>query len=372
MSNPNNYLTPNLRLIAWEITKKCNLTCAHCRASSEDIDYNDELSTEECFNVIDNILKTGKPIIILTGGEPLYRADIVEIGKYATAHGLRIVLGTNGTLLTSNMVSKLKEIPISRVGVSIDFPTSELQDRFRGTPGAFADAISGIEQAQRAGLEIQINSTITKMNAQYLDELLNLAIELGAVAFHPFMLVPTGRGKNLADVELPAEEYERILNWIFDRQMELGDRIFFKPTDAPHYMRIMLQRNKEKSDSPVVESAMNRMTRGCLAGTGFCFISNIGRVQGCGYLDVEAGNVRSQDFATIWQDSPLFQKLRDLSNIKGKCGDCIYKRVCGGCRARAYEATGDYLQSEPYCTYQPVCETSRASASTGIWGCPPV
>lgn len=355
-----NILTPNLQLVAWEITRRCNLFCAHCRAAAQDEAYEGELSTEECFRLIDEILEVGKPILILTGGEPLLYPGIYNIGKYAAERGLRVVLGTNGTLITSDVAAALKEVPVSRVGVSIDFPTPELQDEFRGKPGAFEAAVAGIKEARRAGIGVQINSTVTMMNAPYLDDLLNLALELGAVAFHPFMLVPTGRGKDLAKVELPPEEYERILNWIYDKQSELGDRIFFKPTDAPHYMRISLQRRKQEAKSAQDitgrgghPSTMNSITRGCLAGVGFCFVSHRGRVQGCGYLDVEAGNVRNESFSKIWTDSPLFRELRDLSNIKGKCGICEYKRLCGGCRARAYEATGDCLEAEPYCVYEP-------------------
>jgi radical SAM protein with 4Fe4S-binding SPASM domain len=176
------------------------------------------------------------------------------------------------------------------------------------------------------------------------------------------MLVPTGRGRELADLVLSPEEHERILNWIYDKQEELGDRIQFKPTDAPHYMRIVMQRRKgQTASSAKSPHSLDSLSRGCLAGTGFCFISHVGRVQGCGYLDVEAGNVREQDFASIWSDSPVFNKLRDLSNLKGKCGACEYRRPCGGCRARAYEATGDYLSEEPYCIYQPgAVHASRA------------
>ena len=193
------------------------------------------------------------------------------------------------------------------------------------------------------------------MNAPYLDDLLNLALELGAVAFHPFMLVPTGRGKGLAKEELSPQEYERILNWVCDKQQELGERIFFKPTDAPHYMRILHQRGVTSMGSHGGHpGTVNAITRGCLAGTGFCFISHVGRVQGCGYLDVEAGNVKEESFAQIWNDSSLFEQLRDISLIEGKCGVCEYKRICGGCRARAYEETGNYLAAEPYCIHQPI------------------
>ncbi len=360
MKDEKDKLEPKLQLVAWEITRRCNLFCKHCRASAEDTAYEGELTTEECFAVIDSILEVGNPILILTGGEPLMRPDIFEIGRYASERGLRVVVGTNGTVITKEIAESMAKVPISRVGVSIDFPVPELQDEFRGKSGAFEDAVSGIKEAQKAGIGIQINSTITSMNAHYLDDLLQLAIKLGAAAFHPFMLVPTGRGKGLADVELPPEEYERILNWVYDKQQELGDRIFFKPTDAPHYMRILKQRGAREMKGHGGHPSMNSITRGCLAGVGFCFISHVGRVQGCGYLDVEAGNVKENSFAQIWNESPFFGQLRDLSNLSGKCGACEYKRICGGCRARAYESTGDYLAEEPYCVYQPVALQSEA------------
>lgn len=352
-------IEPRLRLVAWEITRSCNLFCAHCRASAANGPYENELSTRECFHLIDEILEVGRPIIILSGGEPLVRQDVLQIAKYAVSKGLRVVVGTNGTLVSDEMAAKLKEVPIARLAMSLDFPQAKLQDDFRGKKGAFAATMAGITSAHQAGIEIQINSTITKLNKHYLDGLLSLALNTGAVAFHPFLLVPTGRGKELKSVELSPQEYEETLNWIYDRQLEMGDKILFKPTDAPHYLRIVKQRQKQCSSAAVDKKSgsghpsMHSITRGCLAGTGFCFISHRGSVQGCGYLDVAAGNIREQSFSQIWADSPLFNNLRDLSNIKGKCGKCEYKRICGGCRARAYEATGDYLEAEPYCIYEP-------------------
>jgi len=352
-----NIIKPKLQLVAWEITRNCNLFCAHCRASAGGDYYKDELSVEECYGVIDQILEVGRPIIILTGGEPLVRQDVFSIARYAVNKGLRVVMGTNGTLVTEEVAAKLKGIPISRLGISLDFPVAELQDNFRGQAGAFAAVMAGIANARKAGIEVQINSTITKLNVNYLDELLALALKVGAVAFHPFMLVPTGRGKGLETVELPPDQYEATLNWIYDKQAELGDRMFFKPTDVPHYMRVVRQRQKQERRDTAVPAAdhdpANTITRGCLAGIGFAFISYQGKVKGCGYLDVEAGDLRKQSFSEIWADSPLFSQLRDLSNIKGKCGVCEYKGICGGCRARAYEATGDYLEAEPYCIYEP-------------------
>ncbi|MDO8568023.1 MAG: radical SAM protein [Dehalococcoidales bacterium] len=353
-------ITPKLQLVAWEITRSCNLLCAHCRASAKNGPYPDELSTPECFRLIDQIVEAGKPILILTGGEPLARPDIFDIGKYAVSKGLRVVMGSNGTLITREIAGKLKEIPLSRIAISLDFPVAGEQDKFRGKAGAFAAAMAGIKNVREAGMEVQINCTLTKMNAGYLDKLLAIALEVGAVAFHPFLLVPTGRGKGLESVELSPQEYEQTLNWIYDKQQELQDKIFFKPTDAPHYLRVIAQRRKAGA-SPMPSHApqghgghpANAITRGCLAGTGFAFVSHQGIVQGCGYLNLPAGDVRRQTFGQIWNESPLFVNLRDLSNIKGKCGNCEYKRVCGGCRARAYETTGDYLAAEPDCIYQP-------------------
>ncbi len=356
-------LTPKLQLVAWEITRSCNLFCAHCRGSSSSASYSGELTTGECFRLVDQILEVGHPIIILTGGEPLVRSDVLQIAKYAVSKGLRVVMGTNGTLINEAMAWKLKGIPVSRLGISLDFPLAELQDEFRGQAGAFSAAIDGIANARKAGIEVQINSTITKLNVNYLEELLALALKVGAVAFHPFMLVPTGRGKGLESVELPPEKYEQTLHWIYDKQMELGDRILFKPTDAPHYLRVVKQRQKQgqRNDSKLAHghNPADVITRGCLAGIGFCFVSYQGKVKGCGYLDVEAGNIREESFGQVWANSPLFSKLRDLSNLKGKCGACEYKRICGGCRARAYEATGDYLEAEPYCIYEPAKVKSR-------------
>ena len=354
----NNVIEPRLHLVAWEITRRCNLFCAHCRASSADEQYEGELSLEECYQLIDEIVKVGKPILILTGGEPLARPDVLQIAGYGVSKGLKVVMGTNGTLISRELAAELKRVPVSRLAVSLDFPIPELQDDFRGKSGAYQGALEGIANASGAGIEIQINSTITRLNVKYLPDLLELSLKVGAMAFHPFMLVPTGRGKSLASQELSPQQYEETLNWIYEKQLELGDTIFFKPTDAPHYMRIVKQRETKAPDcqSPNDKSAhhsMQTITRGCLAGTGFCFISHQGSVQGCGYLDVEAGNIRNQPFSEIWANAPLFRQLRDLSNIKGKCGACEYKRLCGGCRARAYETTGDYLEAEPYCVYQP-------------------
>ena len=351
------------RVVAWEVTKKCNLACVHCRGASECLEYEGELTTAECFAQVDELAKLGKPIIILTGGEPLMRRDLFDIARYAIAQGLRVVIATNGTLLTPAIAQQMKETGIPRISVSLDFPTAAAHDDFRGQPGAFAGAVRGIRIATEAGVKFQMNTTITQLNVDCLEDLLNLALELGAEAFHPFFLVPTGRGKDLAALELTAEEYERALNWVCDRQKELAERIFFKPTDAPHYFRILRQRTACGDGAMhhsiaahglrTAHGGLSTLSRGCLAGVGFMFISNVGDVQGCGYLAVQAGNVREQPLSEIWHCSALFNDLRQFDALTGKCGLCEYRRVCGGCRARAYEASGDYMAEEPYCIYEP-------------------
>lgn len=359
-----------MQLVAWELTRSCNLLCDHCRASASGINGSGELTTEECYRVIDEIKAVANPIMILTGGEPLIRSDFFEIAAYAAKVGLRVVVGSNGTLLSGEMARRLKDIPVARVSVSLDFPNAAEQDKFRGKEGAFREAMDGVRNLRHAGIEVQINSTITKLNVHHLADLLALAKEAGAVSFHPFMLVPTGRGKNLESFVLSSEEHERTLNWFYDRQLEMGGHMFCRPVDAPHYFRISRQRQKHGDPKPVITGSnhgghsIDALTRGCLAGTGFCFISHKGRVQGCGYLDVAAGNVRELSFGEIWHNSALFRDLRDLSLVKGKCGACEYKRICGGCRARAYEATGDYLKEEPYCVYQPSLAHTREKINT--------
>src|SRR3990170_2515996 len=241
-------IQPELQHVAWEITRSCNLLCSHCRASAHKGGYEGELTTEECFRVIDQILEVGKPMIILTGGEPLLRPDVLEIGKYAADRGLRVVMGTNGTLLNEEMAAKLKAIPVACVGVSLDFPNAARHDDFRCKVGTFDAAMSGINNARQAGIDIQINSTISKLNVAYLDELTSLAMDIGAKSFHPFLLVPTGRGKDIEASELSPEEYEQTLNRILDKTAELRGKLAMRPICAPHFMRISRQRAKQSGE----------------------------------------------------------------------------------------------------------------------------
>jgi heme b synthase len=352
------------RIIAWEITRSCNLSCAHCRAAAEFGHYHGELSLDQIKATIDDIVTISNPIIILTGGEPLMRPDIWEIVDYAQEKGAMPVIGTNATLITDDIAQKMADHKIPRISVSVDFPTAEDHDKFRGQVGCFDATIEGIKIAKRHGIGVQINMTVTTLNAHLMEEMHTLAEDLGVDAFHIFMLVPTGRGEDLLDKELPPAEYERVLAWAYERQKT--SPLHFKPTDAPHYYRIIRQLAKAEGKKVTREEyGLDAMTRGCLGGITFCFISHTGDIQPCGYFDMQLGNVKEQPFSKIWTESTVLGDLRDYSKLKGKCGICEYKAVCGGCRARALSVLGDYLAAEPYCIYEPtpgaVCEEAQGA-----------
>jgi heme b synthase len=346
------FLPANLRLVAWEVTRTCNLSCVHCRAASLDEPYSGELTTDEAIRLIDDISTVSKPILILTGGEPLLRDDIFRIASYGNEKGFRITMATNGTLVTSDIAKEMKKAGVQRVSVSLDGATPESHDNFRQVKGAFDAAVKGIDVLKAHGIPFQINTTVTAVNREELPEIHRLAVSLGAVAHHIFLLVPTGRARDMAGQEIPPEAYEETLNWFYEQRNKTPLQL--KATCAPHYYRILRQRAHEKGEKVTVETyGLDAMTRGCLAGTGFCFVSHIGDVQPCGYLEVICGNVREKPFHEIWENSDVFKKLRNLSLYEGKCRSCEYIRVCGGCRARAYEATGNFMAEEPLCTYIP-------------------
>jgi heme b synthase len=347
--NPHTYQP---RLVAWEITRSCNLNCVHCRAASGRGPYSGELDTEKCLEVLDQIVQTGKPIIILTGGEPLLRKDVFKLAQYGTDLGLRVVMATNGTLLTQAIAEELTASGIKRVSISIDGADAQEHDQFRKVPGAFLGALDGIELLKSRGIEYQINTTVTKHNLHHVGKILDLAIELGAVAHHLFLLVPTGRAKDMIDQEIEALEYEELLHWFSD--MRNKTPLHLKATCAPHYYRILRQEAHAKGEKVDFETyGLDAVTRGCLGGTSFCFVSYDGVVQPCGYLELNCGDLKQSSFKSIWENSEVFLQLRDFTAYKGKCGRCEYLRFCGGCRARAFEATGDYMAEEPLCTYQP-------------------
>jgi heme b synthase len=345
-------LQANLRLVAWELTRSCNLACVHCRAAAQDHPYEGELTDAECRRVMDEIAEVAKPIVILTGGEPLLRPDVFDLAKYGNDLGFRMTMATNGTLLTRPIVRKIIDSGIQRISVSLDGATAESHDAFRKVQGAFEGSLRGIALAVEAQLDFQINTTITHANIEEFHKIQELAVSLGAVAHHIFMLVPMGRGKNLAEDGISAEKYEEALHWFYEQRDKAPLQL--KATCAPHYYRILRQRARSEGKEINFQTfGLDAVTRGCLGGSSFVFISHVGQVQPCGYLEVDSGNVRENSFKQIWENSPVFRDLRDLKRYEGKCGRCEYIKVCGGCRARAYESTGDYLAEEPLCLYRP-------------------
>lgn len=402
------------RLIALEVTRRCTLNCKHCRASAGRSTDFDALPLEACIAILDDIASFASPTIILTGGEPMLRDDLYDIVRHGRDLGLRMVMGTCGIFITPENVHRLKECGILRIGISIDGASPESHDSFRGVPGSFEGALRATKIARQAGLEFQINTTITRANVAELPEILELAIAIGAVAFNPFFLVPIGRGRNLVEEQISDEEYERTLLWIYEQTERCS--IHLKPTCAPHYFRIRAMRQRERGRGCILEIApadqpeeapcisanrkthvgdarhgvsypdshairpphayqvhsgvsqqesdllrsrkfiadtMDFLIKGCMGGQSFAFISHLGKVQTCGFLELECGDVRKQNFSEIWRTSEIFLTLRNPDNLRGKCGICEYRRVCGGCRARAFALSGDYLGEEPYCIHVP-------------------
>lgn len=347
-------MNPNarLRLVAWELTRKCNLNCVHCRAAADRGPHPGELDTRKSLQILGQISRVGKPIVILTGGEPLQRADVFELARYGAGLGLRMVMATNGTLFSAAVLEQIKTSGIKRVSISLDGSNAEQHDRFRQVAGAFAKSLEGIAMLRKNGIEFQINTTVTRHNADQIEAILDLAVRLGAAAHHLFLLVPTGRARGLRDQEIEAREYEKLLRWFY--RMRDKTPLHLKATCAPHYYRILRQEARCKGETVDYASyGLDAVSRGCLGGTGFCFISHDGIVQPCGYLEVAAGDLKTADFRTVWEESTVFNALRDFAGYKGKCGRCKYVNFCGGCRARAFEATGDFLAEEPLCAYQP-------------------
>jgi len=394
------------RLVFWETTQGCNLRCRHCRATATELSSPDDLPTDEAKGVLDQIAAYSSPILVLSGGEPLYRKDIFELADHARSRGLRIALATNGTLVDETMARRIVEVGVKRVSISLDGADAATHDAFRGIPGAFEAALNGFRNLKKLGMPVQINMSIARHNAAQLPDVLRMAKAIGADALHTFLLVPVGCGVDLQQSEMVDPiEYERILNWFYDESLK--GEIELKATCAPHYFRVSRQRMAAERRAARLEAAsspepnahaiapsdiampgstgvefkhapaghpgstrahagshpgghpsghpqgMSAVTKGCLAGTGVCFISYEGGVYPCGYLPALAGDLKRQSFAEVWEKSQVFAALRDDSQLKGKCGACEFVKVCMGCRARAYAATGDFMEAEPFCIYQP-------------------
>jgi len=324
-------------IISWNTTNACNMYCDHCYRDAG-CKADEELSTSEAKTLLDQIAKAGFKIMIFSGGEPLMRADIVELVAHAKSLGLRSVFGTNGTLLTVELAQKLKDAGAMGMGISLDSLDKDKHNTFRKFPNAWEGAVQGMRNCRQVGLPFQIHTTVMDWNQHELEAMTDFAVAEGAVAHHFFFLVPTGRAKTIEAESLRARDYEDVLTRIMNKQKEV--KIELKPTCAPQFMRIAKQ------------MGMNmRFKRGCLAGTSYCIISPRGKVQPCAYLNIPLGDVRETPFDEIWKNNAVLNDLRTLQ-YKGGCGSCEYKVACGGCRARAaYYHDGDYMAEEPWCLY---------------------
>lgn len=335
-------------LLALNLTKRCNLKCAHCYldATTKAGGASDELTTEECFRLIAQIAEVNKGcLLVITGGEPLTRPDILDIARYAVAQGFMVVLGTNGMLINDRMARTLVEIGVMGVGISIDSLDPEKHDRFRGVPGAWQGAVAGIEACKRSGLQFQIHFSAQPMNYRELPEVVEWAHGLGARVLNVFFMVCTGRGEELTDIT-PAQ-YEEVLGFLVACQDKYKDMLV-RARCAPHFKRLAY----EKDPNSPITKATGYMGGGCLAGTNYARVTPNGDVTPCPYMPLSAGNIRQRSFADLWEQSEIFASFR-YPHLKGKCGDCEYSEICGGCRARPYVDHGDWLDEDQWCLYTP-------------------
>ncbi|WP_070119782.1 TIGR04053 family radical SAM/SPASM domain-containing protein [Bacillus marinisedimentorum] len=361
-------------IVIWELTRACELKCLHCRAEAQYRRDPRELSFEEGKAMIDEIYEMDNPMLVFSGGDPLMREDVYELADYAIKKGIRVSMTPSATPnVTKEAIEKAKEVGLSRWAFSLDGPTAEVHDSFRGFSGSFDLTMKSIEYLHELDIPVQINTTISRYNIDYLEEMADLVEKLGTVLWSVFFLVPVGRGQE-KDMISPVE-HEKVFNWLY----RLSKRVSFdiKTTAAQHFRRVVIQNKMReehdtKGDIHYENALLNGMTgtidglgrapKGVNDGNGFVFISHIGDVYPSGLLPIKGGNVREQGLADIYRNSDLFKSLRNPDLYKGKCGVCEFRRVCGGSRSRAYAITGDYLESEPFCTYIPKALREKAKA----------
>lgn len=340
--------------LAWEITGRCNLNCIHCRSSSTMGSDQGDFSLEEAKALIDEITSFAKPVVVLSGGEPLLREDVFDIAAYGTEKGLRMALASNGSLIDDEICRRIKESGIRIVSLSLDGSTPAIHDDFRKQPGAFEATLRAAEHLKKHGIEFLVNSSFTKRNQDDISNVYRLAKKIGAVAWYMFMIVPMGRGEELMAELISKEDYDEILKWHFEMELEEKDMLV-RPTCAPHYYRIVQQEAKAKG----IDFERRNLkfgtggAKGCIAAQSIAFIGSKGDVQPCSYFPMSAGNVREKTFKEIWDNSTIFEDIRNFKDYKGRCGSCEYLGVCGGCRARAFAVTDDYMEEEPFCSHIP-------------------
>jgi radical SAM protein with 4Fe4S-binding SPASM domain len=341
-------------VVAWNLTRRCNLECAHCYIAAGPAEAAvDELTTAECRRIADEILALNPtPMFILSGGEPLLRDDLETLASHAATRGATVVVGTNGTLLTDERIAKLQDAGVRGVAVSVESLRPGYHDRFRHGHGSLQATLDAVDRLGRHGLDFVVQTALTRGNREELRGLVQWAAERGAVAFNAYFLVAAGRGARLTD--LSPDEYEGALTELVDLHVEHLGRLMVRAKCAPHFMRLVHQRTP---DSPI----LNYRTR-CPCGVQYCRVTPDGKLTACPYLPEPAGDLRAQPFADVWTRSPLFAALRGGA-LGGRCGRCEYRSLCGGCRARAFGRTGDILAEDPSCTYEPDGERGPIKAA---------
>lgn len=345
------------RLVSWNLTLRCPLKCSHCYVNAKENEPAGVLSTGEARAVIDQIREVGTPVVVLSGGEPLMRTDLCEIARYGTKRGLRMVMGTSGYFLDRSAAARLRDAGIRSVAVSIDSADPVVHDSFRGVRGAWEKAVQAIRNCRDEGIGVRINMTVMRPSAGDVQSVVELGKGLGVTDYQVFFPVPTGRAQDLDPLDPRA--YEEVIRQVLLKYHAAG--VNLRPTCAPQFRRIA-------AELGIGNAAWGR---GCIAGIHYCRIYADGDVTPCPYLPVSAGNVRTTPFREIWYHSPVFAALRDPDLLTGKCGECEYKPICGGCRARAYRGTeavshrwcdgllhpreiaGDLCAEDPWCLYEP-------------------
>jgi radical SAM protein len=356
-------------IVIWETTQACDLACVHCRAKAQPLPLPGELSHDEGRALLDEIANMGAKVCVLSGGDPLKRADLLDLIRHGKSGGLRMATIPAATpLLTRDVVQALKNTGLDQMALSLDASTPEAHDRFRGVPGAFQKTLEAIQWAHDAQLPLQINSVMSQHNCDEVDQLIELVQRLGVVFWEVFFLVPVGRGADIPG--LSAEQYEQVFAKLY--RVARSAPFIVKVTEALHFRRYYYeQRLRELGIDPQqlawdgVElpeelrqlegprGSIGQAPQAVNVGKGFVFVAYNGEVYPSGFLPLSTGNIRNTPLRTIYQRSPLLQALRDSDRLEGRCGVCEYRAICGGSRSRAYALTGNYLAEEPCCAYQP-------------------
>ncbi|WP_373887820.1 TIGR04053 family radical SAM/SPASM domain-containing protein [Mesobacillus jeotgali] len=369
----------NPYIVIWEVTRACQLKCVHCRADAQNNPDPMELTTEEGYNLIDQIYDMGNPMLVFTGGDCMMRDDLFELAEYATNKGLRVSITPSATdNVTKAKMRRAKDVGLSRWAFSLDGPTPEVHDHFRGTPGSFNLTIEKVRYLNQLKMPLQLNTVISRYNYDYLEQMAELMKELKVVMWYIFLLVPTGRGQ--LDACLSPAEHEKVFRWLYELSKSAPYDI--KTTAAQHYRRVVYQQKARDNavsndviryedtltkDMASVIDGLKRAPKGVNDGNGFVFISHTGDVMPSGLLPLIGGNVRDRPLAEIYRNSPIFKDLRNPDQYKGKCGVCEFRYVCGGSRSRTYAVTGDYMSSEPFCVYVPEAMRRKESLILRTW-----